>query len=127
MTKHKHSRLEDFRRYRENMNQRILATGNLDTKRFFGLDSRVYQTGELPESTKELLGLCASMALRCDDCIAYHVIRCCENDLSRPQIMETLNIALVVGGSIVIPHFRRAVELLDDILGEEPDSPDGDS
>ncbi len=109
------SRLESFRHFREKMNDRILEIGNLDTKRFFGLDSKVYEDGELPAATKELLGLVSSMVLRCDDCISYHLIRCREQGISKTALMETFNIALLVGGSIVIPHLRRAVELLDEL------------
>jgi len=109
------NRLEHFHEYRERMNTRILDTGNLDTKRFFALDSRVYDEGKLPAATKELLGLVASLVLRCDDCVHYHLIRCHEAEIGREALMEAMNIALVVGGSIVIPHLRRAVELLDEL------------
>ncbi|MFH1852779.1 MAG: carboxymuconolactone decarboxylase family protein [Candidatus Neomarinimicrobiota bacterium] len=119
MSKKKSSRLEEFRYFREKMNQRILETGNLDTKRFFGLDSRVYEDGRLPQTTKEMLGLVASTVLRCDDCIAYHVIRCRELGVDRESLMEAFNVALIAGGSIVIPHLRRAVALLDEIDGEQ--------
>lgn len=108
-------RLAEFRSFRERMNERILEAGNLDIKRFFALDSRVYEAGALPVQTKELLGLVASLVLRCDDCISYHVIRCKEDGVTDEQIFETLSVGLVVGGSIVIPHLRRAVDLLDEI------------
>ncbi|PIJ62532.1 carboxymuconolactone decarboxylase family protein [Mesotoga sp. H07.pep.5.3] len=111
-------RLEDFRSFRERMNHRILETGNIDTKRFFSLDGAVYEDGALDSKTKELMGLVASAVLRCDDCIAYHIIQCKATGSSREEIMEALNIALIVGGSIVIPHFRRAVELLDELEAE---------
>ena len=107
--------LQDFREFRERMNQRILASGNLDIKRFFALDSRVYQDGALPVRTKELLGLVASLVLRCDDCVSYHLVRCAEEGLSDEEILETLSVGLVVGGSIVIPHLRRAVATLEEI------------
>ena len=107
--------LQEFRSFRERMNERILEAGNLDIKRFFALDSRAYESGTLPVDTKELLGLVASLVLRCDDCISYHMIRCVEEKLSDEQIMETLAIGLVVGGSIVIPHLRRAVATLDEL------------
>lgn len=109
------SRLEHFHEYRERMNIRILETGNLDTKRFFALDNRVYDEGKLPATTKELLGLVASLVLRCDDCVNYHLIRCHKATIERGALMEAMNVALVVGGSIVIPHLRRAVELLDEL------------
>ena len=108
-------RLEDFRSFREEMNKRILETGTMNTKRFFSLDGSVYREGELSSETKEMLGLVASTVLRCDDCIAYHIIQCKDLGVSRSQIMEALDVALIVGGSIVIPHFRRAVALLDEL------------
>jgi AhpD family alkylhydroperoxidase len=109
-------RLEDFRSYRERMNERLLATGTVNTRRFFALDTATYRDGALDTRTKELLGLAASLVLRCDDCIAYHVIRALEEGADEAALMETLDIGLVVGGSIVIPHVRRARELLDEIL-----------
>lgn len=108
-------RLAEFRSFRERMNSRILEAGNLDMKRFFALDTRVYEAGALPVQTKDLLGLVASLVLRCDDCISYHLIRCKEEGVTDEQIFETLSVGLVVGGSIVIPHLRRAVDLLDEI------------
>ncbi len=106
-------RLEEFKRYRERMNARILSTGNLEIKRFFALDSRVYKKGALDVRTKELLGLVASTVLRCNDCITYHVIRCVQEGVSDVEFLEALNVALIVGGSITIPHIRRAVDVLD--------------
>jgi AhpD family alkylhydroperoxidase len=95
------------------MNARILSTNNLGIKRFFALDSRTYEKGALDVKTKELLGLVASTVLRCDDCITYHVIRCVQEGVSDQEFFEALNIGLVVGGSITIPHIRRAVDMLD--------------
>lgn len=108
-------RLKQFREFRERMNARILESGNLEIKRFFALDTRAYEEGALPVKTKELLGLVASLVLRCDDCITYHIVRCREEGVTREEFFETLNVALVVGGSITIPHIRRAVETLDDV------------
>jgi AhpD family alkylhydroperoxidase len=105
--------LEEFRRYRERMNKRILSAENLGIKRFFALDSRAYEKGALDVKTKELLGLVASTVLRCNDCITYHLIRCVQEDVSDEELFEALNIALIVGGSITIPHLRRAVDILD--------------
>jgi AhpD family alkylhydroperoxidase len=105
--------LEEFRRYREKMNERILSSGNLGIKRFFALDSRAYEKGVLDMKTKEMLGLVASTVLRCNDCITYHVIRCIQEGVSDEMVLEALNVALIVGGSITIPHIRRAVETLD--------------
>lgn len=111
--------IEKFREFREKMNKRILETGDINTKRFFSLDSAVYREGALDSKTKELLGLVASMVLRCDDCITYHVLQCKSLGVTRAEFMEAFNVALVVGGSIVIPHFRRAVALLDELEGED--------
>jgi len=111
-------RLAQFRTYREKMNERILAAGNLGIKRFFTLDGNAYAEGALDAKTKELAGLAASLVLRCDDCIAYHVIRCKELGVANEQLFELLNVGLIVGGSIVIPHLRRAVELLDELDAE---------
>jgi AhpD family alkylhydroperoxidase len=108
------SSLEEFRLYREKMNRKILASGNLQIQRFFNLDTRAYQAGALSAKVKELLGLVASLVLRCDDCITYHVIRCVEEGVSDAEFFETFNIGLVVGGSITIPHLRRAVERLEE-------------
>jgi AhpD family alkylhydroperoxidase len=111
----KSDRLEAFRKFLERMNARILESENLDIKRFFALDSRAYDAGALPVKTKELLGLVASLVLRCDDCVTYHVVRCREEGVSHDELFEAFNVALVVGGSITIPHLRRAVATLDDV------------
>jgi AhpD family alkylhydroperoxidase len=107
------SDLEEFRRYREMMNKRILSAGNLGIKRFFALDSRAYEKGILDVKTKEMMGLVASTVLRCNDCITYHVIRCVQEGVSDQELLETFNVALVVGGSITIPRIRRAADTLD--------------
>jgi AhpD family alkylhydroperoxidase len=111
--------VDEFRRYRERMNLRILSSGNLGIKRFFALDSRAYEKGALDVKTKELMGLVASMVLRCNDCVTYHVIRCVKEGVSDEQFFEALNVALIVGGSITIPHIRRAVETLDECRGNQ--------
>ena len=108
-------RLKQFREYREKMNERILAAKNLPINRFFTLDGKAYADGALDAKTKEMAGLSASMVLRCDDCIAYHVIRCKELGITNEQLFEIFNVGLIVGGSVVIPHLRRAVELLDEL------------
>jgi AhpD family alkylhydroperoxidase len=113
-------RLEQFRRFRERMNQRILDQKSQQVNRFFGLDTKAYQDGALDARTKEIAGLAASMVLRCDDCVSYHIIRCKELGVRDEELWEVFNIGLIVGGSIVIPHLRRAVELLDEINGEQP-------
>ena len=109
------TRVQEFREFREKMNERILAQGNLEINRFFTLDGKAYKAGAVDELTKELAGLSASMVLRCDDCIAYHVIRCKELGATDEQFFEIFNVGLIVGGSIVIPHLRRAVALLDEL------------
>ncbi len=112
---HDHGSVEEFRAFRERMNERILSAGNLDLRRFFALDSRVYEAGALPARTKELLGLVASMVLRCDDCITYHIARCIEEGVTEAEMLEAFSVGLVVGGSIVIPHLRRAVATMDEL------------
>ncbi|HEX5724780.1 MAG TPA: carboxymuconolactone decarboxylase family protein [Longimicrobiaceae bacterium] len=109
------SRLEEFRAFRERMNERILAADNLEIRRFFALDSRTYEPGALSAKVKELLGLVASLVLRCDDCITYHVVRCREEGVTDAEFFEAFSVGLVVGGSIVIPHLRRAVDTLDQL------------
>jgi AhpD family alkylhydroperoxidase len=109
-------RAEEFRAYRARMNARIHEEGTLLTKRFFNLDTNCYEAGAIDAKTKEMLGLVGSLVLRCDDCISYHVVRCVEEGVSRPEMMEIFDVGLVVGGSIVIPHLRRAHELLDEVL-----------
>jgi AhpD family alkylhydroperoxidase len=109
------STLEEFRSFREKMNERILSAENLEIRRFFALDSRVYEQGALDTKTKELLGLVASLVLRCDDCITYHVVRCLEEGVTDEEAFEAFSVGLVVGGSIVIPHLRRAVATLDEL------------
>jgi len=111
------SRLDEFRKFREQMNERILGSDNLEIKRFFALDTRAYEDGALPVKTKELMGLVASLVLRCDDCVTYHIVRCREEGVTRAEFLEAFNVGLVVGGSIVIPHLRRAVATLDEIEG----------
>lgn len=110
-----HDSLEEFRHFREKMNAAILEAGNVTINRFFALDTRTYDAGALPVKTKELLGLVASMVLRCDDCITYHVIRCREEGVSDAEFHDAFAVALVVGGSIVIPHLRRAAARLEEL------------
>lgn len=113
---HEHgSSLEEFRQFREKMNAEILGENNLVINRFFALDTRTYEAGALDVKTKELLGLVASLVLRCDDCVTYHLTRCAEEKVTRAEMFETLSVGLVVGGSIVIPHLRRAVERWSDL------------
>ncbi len=109
-----------FHDFRERMNQEILAEGNLVINRFFNLDSRAYETGALDARTKELMGLVASLVLRCDDCITYHLDRCAAEGVTRSALFEALSIGLVVGGSITIPHLRRAVARWGELEGPSP-------
>ncbi|HWQ29163.1 MAG TPA: carboxymuconolactone decarboxylase family protein [Dehalococcoidia bacterium] len=126
------NRYEAFQAYRSRMNCRILGDeagraeagarrpdgsiapgGTLVTRRFFSLDGQAYRDGALPAKTKELLGLVASTVLRCDDCIAYHIDQCVKAGVTDEELWEAFDVALVVGGSIVIPHLRRGIEFLD--------------
>jgi AhpD family alkylhydroperoxidase len=106
-------RLREFEQYREKMNDRIAGVDHLGIRRFFNLDTKAYEDGTLDGRTKELLGLVASMVLRCNDCIDYHIIQCVDAGWSDEALLDAFNVALVVGGSIVIPHLRHAVETLD--------------
>lgn len=103
-------KVEEFRKTRERLNEIVMKYAGLGIKRFFNLDTQVYQEGALPKQTKELLGLVASLVLRCDDCITYHLIRCYEEKVKDDELEEVLAISLIVGGSITIPHLRRALE-----------------
>ena len=116
-------RVREFTEFRKRMNQRILAEPNQVVRRFFALDTQTYQAGALDVKTKELLGLVASLVLRCDDCISYHVAQCREAGVSRDEFFETFSVGLVVGGSIVIPHLRRAVDFLDRLEQGEAAAP----
>ncbi len=112
-------RLDDFRAYRDRMNARILEDADhLGIKRFFNLDTAAYRDNALDAETKELLGLVASAVLRCNDCIDYHLIQCVAAGFSDEELLDALNVALVVGGSIVIPHLRHAVETIDLLRAE---------
>lgn len=110
-------RIEDFEKFRAEMNEEILGCGHLGMKRFFALDHQAYQDGALTGKTKELLGLVASAVLRCDDCITYHLVQCGEAGWKREEVIDALNVALIVGGSIVIPHLRRAFARMREIPG----------
>jgi AhpD family alkylhydroperoxidase len=107
------TRIDEFEAYRQRMNERILEANHLGIKRFFNLDTNAYKDGALTGNTKELLGLVASAVLRCNDCIDYHLIQCVDAGFSDEELYEALNVALVVGGSIVIPHLRHAFETID--------------
>ena len=106
-------RLYKFSHYRQQMNARIAEIEHLGIKRFFNLDTQAYTDGALDAKTKELLGLVASMVLRCNDCIDYHIVQCIEAGWSDAELYDAFNVALIVGGSIVVPHLRHAVETVD--------------
>jgi AhpD family alkylhydroperoxidase len=112
--------LDDFQRTRADLNEEILGCGHLGIKRYFALDHQAYEPGPLGSKTKELLGLVASAVLRCDDCITYHLVRAAEEGWSREEVIDALNVALVVGGSITIPHVRRAFGRMREIDGLKP-------
>ena len=108
-------RVAEFTAFRQRMNERILAHDNQVVRRFFALDTQTYKDGALGLKTKEMLGLVASLVLRCDDCISYHVAQCRDAGVTRDEFFEVFSVGLVVGGSIVIPHLRRAVDFLDQL------------
>lgn len=112
------SLVTEFNDYRARMNEKIMAADNKVIKRFFNLDTNAYQQGALNVKTKEMLGLACSMVLRCDDCIKYHLGKCHEEGLTDDEIYEVFAIANLIGGSIVIPHFRRAVEYWEELKAE---------
>lgn len=107
--------LDEFNSYRDRMNKKILDADNKAIKRFYSVDTLTYQPGALNVKTKEMLGLASSLVLRCDDCVKYHIIKCHENSVSKEEFFEIFSVALVIGGSIVIPHIRRAVEFLEEL------------
>lgn len=107
--------VNEFNEFRSRMNERILSEDNLVIKRFFNLDTNVYKDGALSATAKDMMGLVGSLVLRCDDCVRYHVLSCKEKGVKRDEFFEIFSVALVVGGSIVIPHLRRAVAFLDEL------------
>ncbi len=114
----------ETRKYRMDMNDKILNSGFRDFNKFFALDNKAYIDGALPAKTKELMGLTASMVMRCNDCIFYHIDRSIQEGATREELYETFNVALVVGGSIVIPHLRYAFDAMDSIY-DDMDNIDG--
>ncbi len=110
--------VEEFRKEREKLTEMVLSRDNVNIKRFFGIDSAVYRDGALDGRTKELLGLVASLVLRCDDCITYHTIRAREMNTTDQEFDEVMAIGMVVGGSITIPHVRRAGRLWSEMKGD---------
>ncbi|MBE2247844.1 MAG: carboxymuconolactone decarboxylase family protein [Candidatus Competibacteraceae bacterium] len=111
--------VQEFNEYREKMNHIILSEDNLVIKRLYNLDTQAYKAGALSSKTKEMLGLVASLVLRCDDCIKYHLIKCYELGITRNELFEILSIGNIVGGTIVIPHTRRAVEFWEELENDK--------
>ena len=114
------SKIAEFNEFRTKMNEVILSKKNQGINRFFALDTRAYEKGVLEPKIKELLGLVASMVLRCNDCITYHILECYKHGVTEPEFLEAFNVALIVGGSIVIPHLRVAMEILMQCLQKDP-------
>ncbi len=112
------STIDEFRMKREKQNQNVLGLGHLGIKRFFNMDTNTYRDGALDGKTKELLGLTASAVLRCNDCIDYHLEQCAKAGWTKSEITDALNVALIVGGSIVIPHLRHAADTLHELEAE---------
>lgn len=112
------TKIEEFNSYRHKMNEKILNANDKTIKRIFNADTNAYLEGALDIKTKELMGLLASMVLRCDDCIRYHLLKCFEKGVTTDELFETFGIANLVGGTIVIPHTRKAVEFWEEILEE---------
>jgi len=110
---------KEFQQAREEMNRLILSSGDLGIKRFFALDKNAYGPGALPAETKELLGLVASLVMRCQDCVFHHLERCISMNFSREQIYEAFSIGLLVGGSIVIPQLRNAAAVLEELISDQ--------
>ncbi len=117
--------MDEFDRYRAEMNEKLVSSEHLGIKRFFALDTQAYEDGALDKRTKELMGLAASTVLRCDDCITYHIKQCVAAGVTRAQFLDAFNVSLVVGGSITIPHLRRAIDRLDQILDNVGTTPVG--
>jgi len=113
--------VQEFRKERAAGQARLMEADHHGLKRFLRLDSAAYEDGALPTATKHLLGLVASMVLRCDDCVDYHLEQCVKARCGKDEIIDAMNVALIVGGSIVIPHLRRAMFTLDELLTEPSD------
>jgi AhpD family alkylhydroperoxidase len=111
----KNNAVSEFNEYRAKMNEKILNSDNLVLKRLFNLDTQTYSAGALDVKTKEMLGLVASLVLRCDDCVKYHLEKCYQQNTSTDELFEILAVANIVGGTIVIPHTRRAVEFWENL------------
>jgi AhpD family alkylhydroperoxidase len=119
---HMSNMVHEFNTYRSQMNEKIMEADNLVLKRLFNLDTNTYAEGALPVKTKEMIGLAASMVLRCDDCVKYHLEKCFEQGVSKEEVFEVFAIANIIGGTIVIPHLRRAVEFWEALQSEQKNS-----
>ncbi len=113
------NKIKEFREYREKMNKRILSSNNKTIKRIYSIDTLTYEKGSLDKKTKEMLGLVSSLVLRCDDCVKYHIEQCFNEGLSEEEFFEVLSVGCLVGGTIVIPHMRRAVEYWDELKNRQ--------
>jgi AhpD family alkylhydroperoxidase len=113
------AKITKTRKYRADMNEKILTSGFKDFQKFFALDNKAYLEGKIPVKYKEMMGLVGSMVLRCNDCIFYHLDRCVTEGVTREELHEAMNIALIVGGSIVIPHLRYAFEMLEELFAPQ--------
>jgi AhpD family alkylhydroperoxidase len=111
--------VEEWQEEREALNEKVLAMAGLEIKRFFSLDGQTYRAGALSAKTKELLGFVSSLVLRCDDCILYHCIRCKEEGVTTEEFQEACSVGLIVGGSIVIPHLRRAAARWEELAAKK--------
>ncbi|WGK63823.1 carboxymuconolactone decarboxylase family protein [Croceiramulus getboli] len=112
--------VEEFNAYRSRMNEKLMADNNKIIKRIFNLDTNAFSAGALDVKTKELLGLVASTVLRCDDCVKYHLESCYQEGVTKEEVMETLSIGTLIGGTIVIPHLRRAYEFWEELEQQQP-------
>lgn len=110
------NQVEEFNKKRAEQNEKVLGTNNRVLKRIYSLDTLTFQDGKLDAKTKEIIGLTTSLVLRCDDCVKYHMEKCVELGFSKDEIVEAISVANVVGGTIVIPHLRRAIEYLEDLI-----------
>jgi len=109
------NKVKEFNEYRGRMNKRLMESDNKIIKRIFNLDTNAFQEGALDSKTKELIGLTTSLVLKCDDCVKYHLGKCYELEFSTEEILEALSVATLVGGTIVIPHLRKAIEFWDEL------------
>ncbi|MDO9537451.1 MAG: carboxymuconolactone decarboxylase family protein [Thermoplasmata archaeon] len=113
------SDISEFQKEREKLAELMMSKADMNMKRFLNLDTKVYEDGALPAKQKEMLGLVASLVLRCDDCINYHLVQCHKAGVPEVEIIEAMDVGLIVGGSITIPHIRRALKSWDELEGKK--------